>query len=205
MRYWLLTSTFYGNWLPGDRRGFVSRVRDARPGDDLRSPRREHDRYGDAYDADIAQLERHAASVMKGPAVRIHRAQADDLLAQFQETAAIRGWSLLTTAIMPDHVHWVIGLGDDEHGRDGLQDLKAYGSRRLNKIWGRPDSGTWWTSKGSTRLLPDEPALRGAFEYVARRQPQPLVVWIAPDLPPHSAITALGRLTSAAPEHVCRS
>src|SRR5437763_1061534 len=30
-RYWLLSSTFYGNWLPGDPRGFVSRVRDRRP------------------------------------------------------------------------------------------------------------------------------------------------------------------------------
>ena len=25
-RYWLLTNTCYGNWLPGDARGFVGRV-----------------------------------------------------------------------------------------------------------------------------------------------------------------------------------
>ena len=27
-RYWLLTSTTYGNWLPGDPRGFVSTIHD---------------------------------------------------------------------------------------------------------------------------------------------------------------------------------
>jgi hypothetical protein len=31
-RYWLLTRTTYGTWLPGDVRGFVSRVRDLRRG-----------------------------------------------------------------------------------------------------------------------------------------------------------------------------
>ena len=31
MRYWLLTSTTYGTWLPGDERGFVGRVWDTRP------------------------------------------------------------------------------------------------------------------------------------------------------------------------------
>jgi hypothetical protein len=27
-RFWLLTWTTYGTWLPGDERGFVSEVRD---------------------------------------------------------------------------------------------------------------------------------------------------------------------------------
>jgi hypothetical protein len=31
-RYWFLTSTTYGNWLPGDPRGFVSGVIDEREG-----------------------------------------------------------------------------------------------------------------------------------------------------------------------------
>ncbi len=42
-RHWLLTSTFYGTWLPGDRRGFVGRVRDARPDDLPTLVRLEHD------------------------------------------------------------------------------------------------------------------------------------------------------------------
>jgi len=33
MRSWLLSNTFYGTWLPGDERGSVTSVRDARPDD----------------------------------------------------------------------------------------------------------------------------------------------------------------------------
>ena len=58
-RYWLLSSTFYGNWLPGDRRGFVSRVRDRRPDESVSPVRREHDLPGIPYDEDIPGLVEH--------------------------------------------------------------------------------------------------------------------------------------------------
>src|SRR3954447_483034 len=57
-RFWLLTSTFYGNWLPGDPRGFVSRVRDVRPDEVAPAARREHDAPGTPYDADLDGLHR---------------------------------------------------------------------------------------------------------------------------------------------------
>jgi hypothetical protein len=37
-RYWLLTNTSYGNWLPGDRRGFVGRVWEHRPSEPDEAP-----------------------------------------------------------------------------------------------------------------------------------------------------------------------
>ena len=36
MRNWLLSNTCYGTWLPGDRRGSVTSVRDLRPDDEPR-------------------------------------------------------------------------------------------------------------------------------------------------------------------------
>ena len=33
MTFWLLSSTFYGQWLPGDPRGSVTNVRDRRDDD----------------------------------------------------------------------------------------------------------------------------------------------------------------------------
>jgi REP element-mobilizing transposase RayT len=184
MRYWLLTSTFYGNWLPGDRRGFVGRVLETRPGDDDPDDRRrEHDRIGEEYDRDMGHLEMKSRALMKGKVIRVDAEQAKALIQQFQVTSHIRDWDLLTTAVMPDHVHWVLGLDDDQHGQSGLQSLKAYGSRRLNQSWTRPPNGTWWTSKGSARALPDQRAVGDAFEYVAFRQPNPLQVWIADQLP----------------------
>jgi len=97
-RYWLLTSTFYGNRLPGDPRGFVSRVRDLRPGDSVSDAgrheraRHEHDIPGTPCDADMPGLYRSAQSLLKGPVIRIALEQAQALTPQFQETAAHRGW-----------------------------------------------------------------------------------------------------------------
>jgi hypothetical protein len=60
-RIWHLTWTAYGTWLPGDRRGFVGRVKDG-PG-----PRIEHDGIGTPYDADMPGLETASEAKLKCP------------------------------------------------------------------------------------------------------------------------------------------
>jgi REP element-mobilizing transposase RayT len=181
-RYWLLTSTFYGNWLPGDPRGFVSRVRDIRPGDETDNsdcpPRHEHNIPGTPCDADMPGLYRHAREQLKGPVIRVTLEHAQALVPQFRETAAYRGWQLLAAAVMDNHIHLVVGVPDDPSPGKILGDFKAYGSRPLNRRWGRPRSGTWWTYDGSKRKLPDAGAVRAAIAYV-RDQPGALVVWLA--------------------------
>jgi hypothetical protein len=47
-RYWFLTWTTYGTWLPGDARGFVGRVWN----EDL-GPRVKHNEPGTPYDANL--------------------------------------------------------------------------------------------------------------------------------------------------------
>ena len=170
-RYWLLTSTTYGTWLPGDERGFVSRVLDDS------GQRTRHNVPGAPFDADLPRLRHKARNQMKGPAVFLTREQAQVLLRQFRETALHRGWLLLAAAIMANHFHVVLGVAGDPRPDALLRDLKSYGSRALNRRWSRPESGTWWTTSASRRRLPDEPAVLAAVEYV-RRQPKALVVWI---------------------------
>jgi hypothetical protein len=68
---WLLTSTTYGTWLPGDDRGFVKHT--------------DQHQYGDPYDADMPGLEASARQAMKGPAVRLSAEQAAAVLTQFLE------------------------------------------------------------------------------------------------------------------------
>lgn len=46
-RYWLLTSTTYGTWLPGDERGFVS------PVPELAGPSKRHNQPGTEYDENV--------------------------------------------------------------------------------------------------------------------------------------------------------
>jgi REP element-mobilizing transposase RayT len=179
-RYWLLTSTFYGNWLPGDPRGFVSRVRETRPEDLPAESRVEHDTPGTPYDADLPGLHRYARQQLRGAPIRIHPDQAQVPLNQFQETATYRGWLLLAVAVLANHVHLVVGVNGEPSPTKVLGDFKAYGSRALTRQWGKPPGDTWWTYDGSKRKLASEQALRAAIAYV-RSQHQPLVVWVAPE------------------------
>jgi REP element-mobilizing transposase RayT len=168
-RTWLLSSTTYGNWLPGDRRGFVSNVRDGE------GPEVRHNLPGEAIDADLPDLERTARANLQCPPIRLTAEQARAVLNQFRETAAYRGWLLLAAAVMANHFHAVVGVAGDPDPSDLLRDLKSYASRALNKRWQKPASGTWWTESGSKRKVRD---VVGAVEYV-RDQPFALAVYVA--------------------------
>jgi len=176
MRYWLLSNTTYGTWLPGSPRGLVTSVRDRRADDVVTPARIEHDLPAEPWEDPIPGLYRSAAERMTGPPIHLRLEQAAALLAQFQETAAHRGWTLHAVAIMHNHVHLVVEVPDDPDPTKILADFKAYGSRRLNTMYGVPASKTWWTTNGSKRKLQDAAAIRDGIHYVLHKQPHPLVV-----------------------------
>src|SRR5437868_115169 len=152
-RCWLITSTTYGTWLPGDRRGFVSTITDAD------GARVIHNLPSTPYDTDMPGLENSARARLKCPAIRLHVEHAEVLLAQFRETIAYRNWRLLAVAIMSNHFHAVVSATGATEPEQVLKDLKGYGSRALNRRWGPPKSETWWTTSGSKRWLNDEAAV----------------------------------------------
>src|SRR5712691_4338191 len=174
MTAWLVSSTFYGQWLPGDPRGSVTNVLDRRPDDRATDVRIEHARPGEDYEDPIPALQRAARDLLKGPPVTVNLAQAEQLLEQFQETADHRGWVLHAVSVMVNHIHLVVEAPPEVGKSDLLQDFKSYGSRRLNRLFGRRPSGTWWSDSGSCRPRRDIPA---AVFYVCHRQPYPLLVW----------------------------
>ncbi len=171
-RYWLLTSTTYGTWLPGDERGFVGDTRDEA------GVKQVHNLPGTPVDSDLPTLEAYARGAMKGPPIHLTLDHAPALLTQFQETARYRNWLLLAVGIMANHIHIVVGVPGDPDPSDVLGDFKSYGSRALNRRLGKPVSDTWWTESGSKRKLRDEQAIRYAIQYV-RNQQYPLVIWVA--------------------------
>ena len=173
-RYWLLTWTTYGTWLPGDPRGSVTTVRD-RPG-----PRKRHNLPGTPAEPPLPGLQRAARVQLKGPPIYLVEDQAKELLRQIHETANIRRWLLIAAAIMRNHVHVEVGVPGDPDPEVLLRDFKAYASRALNKRWTKPPGETWWTESGSKRKLKDEAAILGAARYI-RDQDFPLIVWIHPD------------------------
>ena len=172
-RFWFLTWTTYGVWLPGDERGFVSRVREFK----AIGPRVEHDLPGTPFDRDKPALKRAAIGQLKGEPVRLTSPQAADALTEFQATAAYRGWDLLAAAVMANHVHLVVGVPGDPDPAKLLQVFKSYASRRLNAAYPRPKSGTWWTESGSRRKLAEETAVLSAMRYVSNQE-YPLALFV---------------------------
>ncbi|MEM6799600.1 MAG: transposase [Planctomycetota bacterium] len=177
MATWLLTSTTYGTWLPGDLRRSVTSVRERRDDEAFSGSRREHDLPGTAYEIGMPGLQRSAAARMKGPRVLLSGAQAQRLLDQLRETARHRHATLHAAAIMANHFHLIVTADDHVEPGKLLGDLKSYGSRVLNEAFGQPRSGTWWTARGSKRKLPDNAAIASAINYVLHRQPNPLAIW----------------------------
>jgi REP element-mobilizing transposase RayT len=171
-RYWLLTWTTYGTWLPGDRRGFVSNVAD----NEGRGVR--FNQPGTPCVKDVRPLRTFAAQDVE--VVWLTGEQAQTVTGQFRETAAHRGWGLLAAAVMRNHVHLVVGVPGDPEPENLMRDFKSYGSRALSLAFGRRDR--WWTQSGSKRKLPDEPAVVAAVRYV-KNQEHPLVVWVRGELP----------------------
>ena len=172
-RYWFLTWTTYGTWLPGDTRGFVSNAWDGSNS----WPR--NNRPGTPSDRDIPLLAHMARQNLAGPPIRLTQSQADELLVQFTETANCRRWQLLAVAIMANHCHIVLGVPGDPEPAQLLRDLKSYGSRRLNLRFGKPRAETWWTESGSRRKLPTHESVLAAIKYVLD-QHYALVIWTAP-------------------------
>jgi REP element-mobilizing transposase RayT len=176
-RYWLLTCTCYGTWLPGDARGFVGHVRDHREEDNPSEIRVSHGIPGTPCDEDMPGLERACREHLKGPPVDLTLAHAQAALAQFQETAHFRRWSIEAVAIMHNHFHLVVGVrGDPEPGKI-LGGFKSWATRALTRQFGAPLSQTWWTERGSKRKLKDEAALQAAILYVLFKQRTPLLTW----------------------------
>ncbi len=162
-RYWLLTWTTYGTWLPGDARGCVTRVREGALPD---GPRIEHDTPGTPYVQSIPGLVRASRSAMKGEPIWLNAEQAATAALDFSASARFRGWELLAGAVMANHVHLVVGVPGDTDPTKLLQIFKSYASRALNQRWGRPRAGTWWTESGSRRKLADNRAVSAATRYV---------------------------------------
>jgi len=176
-RYWFLTNTGYGNWLPGDQRGFVGQVWEHRPYDPEEKNRVRHDLPGTPYDENIPKLEIASRDRMLGPAVQLATPQAEVLLKHFRETASFRHWELLAIAIMYNHFHIVVGVEGDPNPSKILGDFKSWGTRALTNQFGEPPSKTWRTERGSKRKMNGDQAIAVTVHYVLFEQYQPLITW----------------------------
>ena len=159
--YVLVSSTMYGNWLPGDARGYVD----------------EHDEYGMPFDESSEALEQTVKNNMKESNVQFSAEQAETVFQRWQGTVGELDGVFAVVAIMRNHFHFVAIFPGKITKAKLLQFFKGRASRALNKRFGKR---TWWTASGSVRYCFEEAAFRARIEYV-KKQKNPLVLWSNPD------------------------
>jgi REP element-mobilizing transposase RayT len=157
---------FYGFWLPNDPRGsgsnYVARWELLRYGPATKTlgrrsvAHRPHD-----------QSRRIAAkSALRYPAVEITGRQAVTVVSGFCKAAQEGQYSIHACAVMPNHVHLVIG----RHGRPIRKivgHMKARATRMLKerRQWHEDDRPVW-SEHGWNVFLNDRPAVEHAIRYV---------------------------------------
>ena len=122
MLSWIITTTTYGSWLPGDERGYVGQT----------ATGRSDNQYGESYAATDPALQARSQGFLKSPPIRLTAEQSESVLSQFHETCHHRHWSLHAVAIMANHWHVVLSADEAVLSEKILAGLKSYGSRRLN-------------------------------------------------------------------------
>ncbi|HKB03725.1 MAG TPA: transposase [Gemmataceae bacterium] len=85
---------------------------------------------------------------------------------QIRETCAIRGWTIHALNVRTTHVHVVVTA--DAAPERVMEQLKAWASRRLNRLTG--GKGHWWVYHGSTKWINDPGYLQNAITYVTELQ-----------------------------------
>lgn len=170
---YLLTWTTHGTYLPGDQRGFVSRI-PSENGSVI------HNQVGTAYDRDMPALRRRSQRAALGDEVWLSDKHADRCARAFEEAALNANATIGAFAIMRGHCHVVVRSPSLE-GAELLRRFKGVSARRLTQQFGKPAALSWWTRKGSHRLLTNTPSILGALRYVLNQR-QPLIVFRTPTL-----------------------
>jgi len=167
MSAWFLTWTTYGTWLPGDDRGFVSRVPQA---DGTHIVRNTPDT---PHDAAIGDVHAAAQRRMKGSPVRLTAAHAAVVDQAILETASRHPVAVIAYSIMEDHVHLL--CQSELTGSDLQQLFKGTSSRRLGQSAELTNSPRWWTEGGSKRHIKKGDDPTAVIDFICS-QKNPLIV-----------------------------
>jgi REP element-mobilizing transposase RayT len=157
----LITWTCFGQWLPGDRRGYVSNTLS----EDGYRPK--NNVVGAAYDQNDAATYQRAKQLQKQTTVWLTAAQARVAAQAMIRATVERGWVILRGAVMANHVHMVVADCPDD-GPAVRRVLKGVSQAALSKAAGQPR--TWWTAKGSDRYKHGHAAVEAAINYVAEQE-----------------------------------
>ena len=157
----LETWTCYGQWLPGDRRGYVSNTLTED------GYRRKQNTPGTACDRDDHATWQRAKALQKHLTTWLTLELARVAARAMIDAAVDREWLILRAAVMSNHVHVVVTACSDD-GSAVRRVLKGVSQAALSSQFGKPCS--WWTRGGSDRYLHGARAIAAAVNYVGKQE-----------------------------------
>ncbi|MBS7689950.1 transposase [Pseudomonas lalucatii] len=82
----------------------------------------------------------------------------------FEDSRLLRESRMLAWVLMPDHVHWLVQLGDQDTLGEVVGRLKSASSRNANRVLGR--TGPLWSKAFHDHALREEEDLRAVARYI---------------------------------------
>jgi len=147
-----LTWTCYGQWLPGDDRGYVDR---------------RHRVPGTPYPDGDPQRYNAAANALSEAPCWLNPCQRRLAAEGIGNACAAQGWAVAALNVQPDHVHALVqtpGVG----GRHAIRVLKAFATRRLRQAF--PARRRWWTKGGKVETVLTQQRLAQLVRYVENQR-----------------------------------
>lgn len=154
---YFITFRTYGTWLHGCERGSV---------DD------EHNVVGQPRLGRDAAREAWERSLLRHEPLMLDAERRYVVEATVREVWAHRRWTLLEVHVRTTHVHVIVSA--PQTPERVMNDLKAYGTRRMREAGVLGEDVYPWAEHGSTRYINDQESLGRAVEYVVREQGEEL-------------------------------
>ena len=120
-----------------------------------------------------------AASQMDQAPYYLDQVRRGAVLEAVQEVCVHRGWGLLAAHVRSSHIHIVVEA--EVPPERVMIDLKAYASRRLNRMRLDEPNRKRWARHGSTRWLWQPQHVSAAIEYVVAEQGDAMAVYMSHD------------------------
>lgn len=171
---YFITFSTYGTWLHGSEKGSVDR---------------QHNVYGEAVLMPNSALKEYRRKLMKQEPYALNAASRKIVLKAIQDHTTFRDWFLWAAHVRTNHVHIVVGTGDETKSPERMMtELKAHASRDINAARIELEC-EHWTRHGSTRHLHTEDEINQAIYYTVYEQGESMEVYIDPTRAQHSART----------------
>jgi hypothetical protein len=161
------TGCLYGNWLPGDPRGWRSRNHRIHVDGDYHAP-------PDA--GRFTHVHRRSSALLKQPPMWLSAAQRQTICDAWAEAIQHYGLRSAAIAIGSRHWHLLLGCADGRPGR-WIGRLKSWSLKRLQWRDQRP-AGTIWAEGSRAEPIRDRSHWRHAKRYIERHARQGAAVWV---------------------------